>query len=106
MMLFLQLDATLSGSSKSSIAKISGLVSLISQFGLTNVLGYATYNLRTSMVVLFAENALVVGRIQVAFDPNLFPFTEKSSDDPRYKFVHTLLGRGSDANRWCGQPCL
>ena len=39
----------------------------------------------------------MVGRIQIAFDPNLFPFTDKSSDNPRYKFLHTLLGRGSDA---------
>ncbi len=26
-----------------------------------------------------------------------FPFTDKSSDNPRFKFLHTLLGRGSDA---------
>jgi hypothetical protein len=39
----------------------------------------------------------VVGRIQIAFDPNLFPFTNKRSDNPRYKFLDTLLGHGSDA---------
>ena len=39
----------------------------------------------------------MVGRLQVVFDPNLFPFTDKSADNPRFKFLHTLLGRGSDA---------
>ena len=39
----------------------------------------------------------MAGRIQIAFDPNLFPFTDKSSNNPKYKFLHTLLGRGSDA---------
>ena len=47
--------------------------------------------------VLFAEEALVVGRLQIAFDPNFFPFIDKKSDNPRYKFLHALLGRGSDA---------
>jgi hypothetical protein len=47
--------------------------------------------------VLFAEKALVVGRLQIAFDPNFFPLTDKSSDNPRFKFLHALLGRGSDA---------
>jgi hypothetical protein len=48
-------------------------------------------------VVLFTEKALVVGRIQIAFDPNLFPFTNKRSDNSRYKCLDTLLGHGSDA---------
>ncbi len=47
--------------------------------------------------MLFAEKALVVGRLQIAFDPNFFPFIDKKSDNPRYKFLHALLGRGSDA---------
>lgn len=70
------------------------------RFGLTNqpgvFLGFATYN-NVFGAVLFTEKALVVGRLQVAFDPNLFPFTDKSSDNPRFKFLHTLLGRGSHA---------
>jgi hypothetical protein len=37
----------------------------------------------------------VVGRLQIAFDPNFFPLIDKSSDNPRYKFLHALLGRGS-----------
>jgi len=48
----------------------------------------------------------VVGRIQVAFDPNLFPFTDKSFDNPRYQFLHTLLGRGSDAIDGEDNPAL
>jgi hypothetical protein len=32
--------------------------------------------------VLFAEKALVVGRLQIAFDPNFFPFIDKKSDNP------------------------
>ena len=28
---------------------------------------------------------------------NFFPLTDKSSDNPRYKFLHALLGRGSGA---------
>ncbi len=39
----------------------------------------------------------MVGRLLIAFDPNFFPLTDKSSDDPRFKFLHALLGRGSDA---------
>ena len=70
------------------------------RFGLTNqpgvFLGYATYN-NIYGAVLFAEKALVVGRLQIAFDPNFFPFIDKKSDNPRYKFLHALLGRGSDA---------
>ena len=58
-------------------------------------LGFATYN-NVFGAVLFIEKALVVGRLQVAFDPNLFPFADKSSDNPRFKFLHTLLGLGSD----------
>jgi hypothetical protein len=57
-------------------------------------LGYATYN-NIYGAVLFAEKALVVGRLQIAFDPNFFPLIDKSSDNPRYKFLHALLGRGS-----------
>jgi hypothetical protein len=67
------------------------LVSLTSIF-----FGYATYN-NIYGAVLFAEKALVVGRIQIAFDPNFFPLTDKSSDNLRYKFLHALFGRGSDA---------
>jgi hypothetical protein len=59
-------------------------------------LGYATYN-NIYGAVHFAEKALVVGRLQIAFDPNFFPLTDKSSDNPRYKFLHALLGRGSAA---------
>jgi hypothetical protein len=70
------------------------------RFGLTNqpgiFLGYATYN-NIYGAVLFAEKAVVVGRLQIAFDPNFFPLTDKSSDNPRYKFLHALLGRGSGA---------
>jgi hypothetical protein len=70
------------------------------RFDLTNqpsiFLGYVTYN-NIYGVVLFAEKALVVGRLQIAFDPNFFPLTDKSSDNPRFKFLHALLGRGSDA---------
>ena len=70
------------------------------RFDLTNqpgiFLGYATYN-NIYGAVLFAEKALVVGRLQIAFDPNFFPLTDKSSDSPRFKFLHALLGRGSDA---------
>jgi hypothetical protein len=70
------------------------------RFDLTNqpgiFLGYATYN-NIYGAVLFAEKALVVGRLQIAFDPNFFPLTDKSSDNPRFKFLHALLGRGSDA---------
>jgi hypothetical protein len=47
--------------------------------------------------VLFAEKSLVVGGLQIAFDPNFFPLTDKSSDNPRFKFLPALLGRGSDA---------
>jgi hypothetical protein len=93
MMLFLQLGAMLPGSSRNSIAKISGLISLTSP---SIFLGYATYN-KIYGAVLFAEKALVVGRLQIAFDPNFFPLTDKSSDNPRYKFLDALLGRGSDA---------
>jgi hypothetical protein len=39
----------------------------------------------------------VVGRLQIAFDPNFFPLTDKSFDNPRFKFLHPLLGRGTDA---------
>ncbi len=39
----------------------------------------------------------MVGRLQIAFDPNFFPLTDNSSDNPRFKFLQTLLGRGSDA---------
>ncbi len=39
----------------------------------------------------------MVGRLQIAFDPNCFPLTDESSDNPRYKFLHALLARGSDA---------
>jgi len=46
--------------------------------------------------VLFPEKALVVGRLQIAFDPNFFPLTDKKSDNPRYLFLHALLGRSSD----------
>jgi hypothetical protein len=56
------------------------------RFGLTNqpgiFLGYATYN-NIYGAVLFAEKALVVGRLQIAFDPNFFPLTDKCSDNPR-----------------------
>jgi hypothetical protein len=37
----------------------------------------------------------VVGSLQIAFDPNFFPLIDKNSDNPRYKFLHALLGRGS-----------
>jgi len=43
--------------------------------------------------VLFAEKALVVGRLQIAFDPNFVPLIDKKSDNPMYKFLHTLLCR-------------
>jgi hypothetical protein len=70
------------------------------RFDLTNqpgiFLGYATYS-NIYGAVLFEEKALVVGRLQIAFDRNFFPLTEKSSDNPRFKFLHALLGRGSDA---------
>jgi hypothetical protein len=70
------------------------------RFDLTNqpgiFLGYATYS-NIYGAVLFVEKALVVGRLQIAFDPNFFPLTDKSSDNPRYKFLHALLGRGSVA---------
>ncbi len=85
--------AMLSGSLRNSIARISGLISLTSP-GI--FLGYATYN-NIYGAVLFAEKALVVGRLQIAFDPNFFPRTDKSSDNPRYKFLHSLLGRGPGA---------
>ncbi len=67
---------------------------MISRTGI--FLGYATYN-NIYGAVLFAEQALVVGRLQIGFDPNFFPLTDMSSDDPRDKFLHALLGRGSDA---------
>jgi len=38
-------------------------------------LGFATYS-NVFGAVLFTEKALVVGRPQVAFDLNLFPFTD------------------------------
>ena len=47
-------------------------------------------------MVLSSQKALVVRRIQVAFDPKLFPLTDKSSEIPRYKFLHALLVIGSD----------
>jgi hypothetical protein len=60
------------------------------RFGLINqpgvFLGFATYN-NVFDAVLFTEKALVVGRLQVVFDPNLFPFIDKSSDNPRFKFL-------------------
>jgi hypothetical protein len=59
-------------------------------------LDYATYN-NISGAVLFLEKTRMVGRLQIAFDPNCFPLTDKSSDNPRYKFLHALLARGSDA---------
>jgi len=81
-MLFLQLDARLLGSSRSSIARISTSI----------FLGYATVGYNNIYgSVLLTEKDLVV---QVAFDPNLFSFTDKSSDNPSYKCLHTLLGRG------------
>jgi hypothetical protein len=92
-MLFLQLGVLLSESSRNSIARIS-IFDLTNQPGV--FLGYATYN-NIYGVVLFAEKALVVGRLQIDFDPNFFPLTDKSSDNPRFKFLHALLGRGSDA---------
>jgi hypothetical protein len=70
------------------------------QFDLTNqpsiFLDYVTYN-NIYGVVLFTEKDLVVGRLQIDFDPNFFPLTDKSSDNPRFKFLHTLLDGGSDA---------
>ena len=47
-------------------------------------------------MVLSSQKALVVGRIQGAFDSKLFPLTDKSSENPRYKFLHALLVIGSD----------
>ena len=38
----------------------------------------------------------MLGRIQVTIDPNLFPLTDKRSDNPRYKLLHTLPCRGLD----------
>ncbi len=38
-----------------------------------------------------------MGRFQIAFDPNFFTLTDKSSDNPRYKFLYTLFDRGSNA---------
>jgi hypothetical protein len=68
------------------------------RFDLTNqtgiFLGYATYN-NIYGAVLFAEKALVVDRVQIAFDLNFFPLTDKSSDNPRFKFLHTLNDRDS-----------
>jgi hypothetical protein len=58
------------------------------------VLGYATYN-NIYGTVLFTEKDLVVGRLQITFDPNFFPLIDKNSDNPRYKFLHALLDRGS-----------
>ncbi len=39
----------------------------------------------------------MVDRLQLVFVSNFFPLTDKSSDNPRFKFLHALLGRGSDA---------
>ncbi len=62
-------------------------------FGLTSqsgiLLGYATYT-NIFRTVLFAEK-------KVSFDPSVFPFTDKSSDNPRYKCLDNLLGHDSDA---------
>jgi hypothetical protein len=39
----------------------------------------------------------VVGRLQIAFDPDFCPLTDKSSDNPSFKLLHALLCHGSDA---------
>lgn len=66
-------------------------------FGLTDrfFFGYSTES-NIHGAVLLAEKAQVLGRIQVTIDPNLFPLTDKRSDNPRYKLLHTLPCRGSD----------
>ncbi len=55
------------------------------RFGLTNqpgiFLGYATYN-NIYGAVLFAEKALVVGRLQIAFDPNFYLQDPSSAPNP------------------------